>query len=243
MLNNRLLMTFIFSFIFAGVLLSECFAADKPRIGVLRFTNNTHAGWWRGGTTGENLQDMLIAELASMKTFTVVERKELDAVLSEQKLGASGLVRKETAPDIGRLTGARYLVAATVSAFEEDTAKQGGGFSFMGVSVGGDKAKAYIAVDLKVIDTNTGEIAETRTVEATSSSSATRFGLNHGYFSGNLGEKAKTPTGKAIRGCIVEISEYLECSLVKSKNSDCMKEYEAKESKRRQKTKGSIELE
>lgn len=241
-MNKRVLMTVILSFLFAGVLLSEGFAADKPRIGVLRFTNNTHAGWWRG-TTGENLQDMLIAELASMKAFTVVERKELDAVLSEQKLGASGLVKKETAPDVGRLTGAKYLVAATVSAFEEDTSKQGGGLSFMGVSIGGDKGKAYIAVDLKVIDTSTGEIADTRTVEATSQSSGTRFGLNYGSFSGNLGEKAKTPTGKAIRGCIVEISEYLECSLVKGKSSGCMQDYDAKESKRRQKTKGSIELE
>ena len=41
----------------------------------------------------------------------------------------------------------------------------------MGVSVGGDKGKAYMAVDLKVMDTNTGEIADARTVEATSESS------------------------------------------------------------------------
>jgi len=45
-------------------------------------------------------------------------------------------------------------------------------------------------------------------------------------FSGNLGEKAKTPTGKAIQGCIVEISQYPECSLLKGKDSSCMKEYD-----------------
>ncbi|MDI9570684.1 MAG: CsgG/HfaB family protein [Pseudomonadota bacterium] len=220
----------------------DAWAAEKPRIGVLRFTNNTHAAWWHG-TTGENLQDMLINELAATKRFTVVERKELDAVLSEQKLGASGLIRPETAPGIGKLTGARYLVAATVSAFEEDVAGSDQGVSFMGLSVGGSKGKAYIAVDLKVIDAESGEIADVRTVEGTSDSSGLRLGLNYGFFSGTMGDKAKTPTGKAIRACIVEISEYLDCSLLEGNNSRCMAEYNAKESKRRQKTKGAINIE
>jgi curli biogenesis system outer membrane secretion channel CsgG len=211
-----LLLTFVF--------ISGSLAADKPRLGVLRFTNNTHAGWWHG-TAGEELQDMLIAELASTKAFTVLERKEINAVISEQKLGASGLVTKGTG-----------------SAVQEQTGGQEGGFSFMGVSIGGDKGSAYIAVDLKVIDTNTGEIADVRTVEATSESSGMRVGLNLGFFSGNLGDKAKTPTGKAIRGCIVEISTYLECSLLQGKDSSCMKEFDAKESKRRQTTRDAIKL-
>jgi curli biogenesis system outer membrane secretion channel CsgG len=215
-------------FLFTFVLISSGLTAEKPRIGVLRFTNNTHAGWWHGGMGGE-LQDLLIAEL--------------DAVVSEQKLGASGLVRKETAPEVGKLTGARYLISATVSAFEENTSGKDAGFSLMGVSVGGSKGKAYMAVDLKVMDTNTGEIADARTVEATSESTGMRLGLNLGFFSGNLGEKAKTPTGKAIRGCVVEIAQYLECSLLQGKESSCMKEYDEKESKRKQKTKDSIKLE
>ena len=164
-------------------------------------------------------------------------------MISEQKLGASGLVNKKTATKIGNLTGAKYLVAATVSSFEEETSGDSGGVSFMGVSVGGEKGKAYIAVDLKVISVETGEIVDTRTVEATSQSSGLGLGLNMCGFSGNLGKKAKTPTGKAIRGCIVESSQYLECSLVKGKNDSCMQEYNQKESKRREKTKGSIELE
>jgi len=42
---------------------------------------------------------------------------------------------------------------------------------------------------------------------------------------------------------VMEISEYLECSLTKGKNDSCMAEYEAKESKRRGTTKKSIDLE
>lgn len=221
---------------------TQGFAKEKPRMGILRFTNDTHAGWW-GRTAGRDLQDMLIAEMASMKCFRVLERKELDAVIKEQDLGASGRVSKSTRSKIGNLTGAKYLVASTVSAFEENTSGGGGGLSFKGISIGGKRKRAYIAVDLKVIDVETGEIADARTVEATSKSGGLNLGVFKGGFGGRLGGHKKTPTGKAIRACIMEIAEYLECSLTKGKNHPCMEEYEAKESRRREKTKGSIDLE
>jgi len=224
------------------VILSPGFAGEKPRLGVLRFTNDTHAGWW-GRTAGNDLQDMLIAELASMKCFRVLERKELHAVLGEQNLGASGRVSKSTRAKIGKITGAKYLVASTVSAFEHNTSGGGAGISFKGISIGGKKDKAYIAVDLKIIEVETGEIYDARTVEATSKSGGLRLGISRGSFSGGLGKYKKTPVGKAIRACIMEISEYLECSMVKGKNHSCMEGYRAKEAKRREKTKGSIDLE
>lgn len=216
-------------------------ASEKPRLGVLRFTNNTSAGWW-SGSMGSELQDMLAAELSSIGAFQVLERKEIDAVLGEQNLGASGRIDSQTKARIGKIKGARYLVAGTVSAFEEQTSGGGGGISVMGFSVGGKNDKAYMAVDLKVIDTTTGEIVDARTVEASSSSFGLALGASVGSVSGNLGQYEKTPTGKAIRACIMEIAEYLECSLVKGKNDSCMSEYAGKESTRREKTKKSIQL-
>lgn len=224
------------------VFVSGAFASERPRLGVLRFTNDTNAGWWRA-SVGRDLQDMLISELASTKSFQVLERKEIDAVLDEQNLGASGRVDKETKAKIGKLKGANYLVAATVSAYEENTSGTGGGFGIAGFSIGGKKEKAYMAVDLKVIDTTTGEIADARTVEASSSSGGLSLGGHVGAFSGGLSQYAKTPTGKAIRACIIEIADYLQCSLVRGRDDSCMNEYAAKESKRRENTKKSIDLE
>lgn len=221
---------------------SYTFAEEKPRIGVLRFTNDTNAGWWKA-SVGRELQDMLASELASTKSFQVLERREIDAVLGEQDLGGSGRIDKATRAKIGKLKGAKYLVAATVSAYEEQTSGTGGGIGIGGFSIGGKKEKAYIAVDLKVIDTTSGEIVEARTVEGTSSSGGLALGGHVGIFSGSLANYEKTPTGKAIRACIVEISEYLQCSLTKGKDDSCMQEYAGKESKRREKTKKSIELE
>ncbi len=40
----------------------------------------------------------------------------------------------------------------------------------------------------------------------------------------------------------MEIAEYLECSITKGKDDPCMEEYKAKEGKRREKTKKSIDL-
>jgi curli biogenesis system outer membrane secretion channel CsgG len=221
---------------------SQGLAQEKPRLGVLRFTNDSRAGWW-SGTAGRDLQDMLAAELVSMGSFQVLERKELEAVISEQDLGASGRVDPKTAAKIGKIKGAKYLVAGTVSAFEEGTSGKGLGVSVMGLSVGGKKERAYMAVDLKVVNTTTGEIVDARTVEATSESSSTRLGISAPFVSTEMEKQQKTPTGKAIRACIIEIAEYLDCSLTKGKDDPCMQEYKEKEGKRREKTKKSIKLE
>ncbi len=39
-------------------------AQEKPRVGVLRFTNHTSAGWW-SASVGRELSDMLASELVS----------------------------------------------------------------------------------------------------------------------------------------------------------------------------------
>jgi curli biogenesis system outer membrane secretion channel CsgG len=223
----------------AGV--TGAYAEDKPRLGVLRFTNDTHASWWTSGA-GRDLQDMLASELVSTKSFQVLERKELDAVIGEQDLGASGRIDPSTKAKIGKIKGAQYLIAATVSAFEENTEGQGGGIGIAGIHVGGSEAKAYMAVDLKVIDTTSGEVVDARTVEASSKSSSSAISGGYGMFSGGMSQHKKTPVGKAIRGCIIEITEYLQCSLTK-KDSGCMAAYDAKDSKRKEKTKKSIDLE
>jgi curli biogenesis system outer membrane secretion channel CsgG len=236
----KALLLFLFLCTIAAV--SDGFAKEKPRLGVLRFTNHSSAAWWSGGV-GTDLQDMLISELASTGSFRVLERRELDAVLDEQDLGRSGRINPRTRAKVGKITGAKYLVAATVSAFEHNTSGGGGGISFQGISLGGRQDKAYMAVDLKVIDVDTGEIHDARTVEATSKSSGVSVGVYRGGFGGHLSEYKNTPVGKAIRACIIEITEYLQCSLVEGKDSGCMDEYIDKERNRREKTKGSIDLE
>jgi len=206
---------------------------------VAEFKNETNAGWWSGGV-GRDLAGLLSNELAATGSFSVVERDKLQAVLEEQNLMASGRAELSDAAKLGKLTGAQYLVMGKVSSFETDVKGTGGGVSFRGISVGGKKEEAYMAVDLRVIDTTTGEIEFVRTIEARASSGGLSVGLYRGGFGGNLSKYEKTPTGKAIRAVIMEISEYLSCAMVEK--GDCMDEYQAKESSRREKTKKAIKL-
>jgi curli biogenesis system outer membrane secretion channel CsgG len=141
-----------------------------------------------------------------------------------------------------KIKGAKYLIAGTVSAFEKTSAK-GGKVRFKGLSVGGKKEKSYIAVDVKVIDAETGEIVDARTIEATAKAKAIGAGLSLRNFSIAGADAKKTPTGKAIRACIVYISEYLACSMVKGKDHPCMKKWNKMDAKRREKTKSAIDLE
>jgi curli biogenesis system outer membrane secretion channel CsgG len=203
--------------------------AEKPRLAVVDFKNDTSAAWWYGGA-GRDLAGMLTNELASEEKFRLVEREKLDAVLNEQDLASSGRVSKGTAAKFGKMTGAQYIVTGTVSAFEEKTEGGGGGLSFHG-----------IAIDIRVVDTTTGEVVHTRTIEARSTNYGMAVGASRGGFSGGLSKYSNTPAGKAIRACLIEVSEYLGCVMVDQ--GDCMNEYSAKEKARRDKTKKAIKIE
>ena len=214
-------------------------AAQQPVVAVNEFRNNTSAGWWYGGVEND-LADMLASELASTGEFKVVERKKLGALLDEQDLAAGGRIKPGTGAKIGELTGAQYLVMSTVTAYEEKTQGGGGRIAYKGIALGGKKDDAYIAIDLRVVDTTTGEIAFARSVEARSGG----FGIGVDVWRGGVAtgfEKHKnTPAGKAIRAVTLEIVDYLSCVMVYQ--DDCVSEYRAKERSRRDKTKKAVKL-
>lgn len=215
-------------------------AQGKPSVGVIEFKNQSGAGWWSGGV-GWELSGMLSNELAATRAFTVVERTKLQAVLEEQNLGASGRVQGATAAKMGKLIGAQYLIAGTVTAYEEDTASTGGGISIKGISLGGNSSKAYLAIDIQVINATTGAIEYSRTIEGTSKGGGMSIGISRGGFGGALGSQKKTPAGKAIRAALVEATDYLKCAMV-TRTSRCMAEFDAKDDRRRDSARGALDL-
>ncbi len=87
-------------------------ADDRPGIGVLPFVN--------GGSFGQDAEDfealtvgmqqLVMTELAINTNLRIVTRSQLDQLMAEQDLGASGRVDAETAARLGRLVGAKYMV-------------------------------------------------------------------------------------------------------------------------------------
>ena len=223
----------------AGFSVNAFAAGGKPAVGVAEFKNESAAGWWNGGV-GWELSGMLSNELQSSGHFRIVERSKLQNVLEEQNLAASGRVRSGTGAKMGQVTGADYLVFGTVTAYQENTASTGGGLSFHGISLGGKKSEAYIAVDVRVINTTTGDIDFSRTIEGRSKSSGVAVGVYRGGFGGNLAHEENTPVGKAIRAALVEATDYLDCVMVK--RGSCIDEFNAKEQKRRAGDKKALKL-
>lgn len=81
-------------------------------VAVLYFINQT------GKSDVDPLQKgfalMLMTDLSKVKGLQVVERVRLQALLDEMKLGKSGLAEPGTAPRMGRLLRARWLVGGNI---------------------------------------------------------------------------------------------------------------------------------
>lgn len=164
-----------------------------------------YGGWDIGG----GLAAMLTSALVHSGQFVVIERAELKEVLSEQELKAGGLVNRETGPKLGKLAGVQFLIYGAVTEFGAQD-KGGGlnlgisGFGGLPFQFGGatESATGKVAMDIRVVDTTTGEILESHTVSKMIESSA--FNLSAGYSGISLGgdQFEKTPLGEATRGAI-----------------------------------------
>ena len=70
---------------------------------------------------GSQMAVLLTTQLSTIDGIATVERQELAKLLSEQELGASGMVDPATAARIGHLTGARVLVTGRLFTVSGET--------------------------------------------------------------------------------------------------------------------------
>jgi curli biogenesis system outer membrane secretion channel CsgG len=133
-------------------------AADKPRIAVLEFKNKAdNQWWWHGGA--QAAQDVFVTELVKSGKFRVVEREQLAALMQEKNLTLSGDLDPSTAVRVGKLLGVNYLLTGSVTEYgvTEKTGRAPGIGRLPGVSAG--KKTFVAALNARLIDTSTGEIA------------------------------------------------------------------------------------
>ncbi len=91
-------------------------APSPNTVGVLYFRNNT--GQSKLDPLQKGFALLLITDLSKVEGFQVVERIKLQALVDELKLGVSGLVKADTAPRVGKLLGAQWLVGGTMDGQE-----------------------------------------------------------------------------------------------------------------------------
>lgn len=146
-------------FLVSLALNSMCFAGlnDYPSIAVLNFGNkaNTSADLTLEDTGA--VTDYIVECLMDSDRFAVMERDQLEALMSEHHFNLSGMVDPSTASEIGKFTGVQYLVYGNVVGMSTKIT----GISYDSDVHGGIGNKQYAVtanVTLRVIDVATGRI-------------------------------------------------------------------------------------
>jgi len=250
--------------------------ATRPTVSVPDFKNTvTPSTWWWQGPVATDLAHALANELQATGELKVVERQNVGAVLSEQEMAELGLVRKgPNAARKGQLTGARYIVLGTVTSYDSAVSEKGSTSNFGLLGFGNNKqqleTKDYVAIDVRVVDSTTGEVIGARTVEgrATNVAGAQQKGVsllpaaagalllfpNMGRtgqvltgaagtlnFGNTSSEVQRTPPAKALRAALIDASDYVACVLAPRGN--CLARYSAQDQQRRDRTGGVLQLE
>jgi len=109
----------------------------------------------------ESLDSQLIDRINATRKFDVVGRSDLNDIMKEQDLGASGNVDAKTAAKAGKLTGAKYLLVATVDDFQDyvETA------TFEGTGRSSTKRVFRFSVVAKIYDSTTGKLLESANLQ------------------------------------------------------------------------------
>jgi curli biogenesis system outer membrane secretion channel CsgG len=86
-------------------------AQAKPVIAVLYFDNNS-IGKDRADFdgVGKGIADMLITDMASNPNVRLVDRAQVQALLTEQNLTKQGSIDPQTAVRLGKIIGAQYMI-------------------------------------------------------------------------------------------------------------------------------------
>ena len=169
--------------------------SDKVRVAVLNFENNSTWTYW-ADNLGRAAADELTTQLFRSGQFSVIERAQLDAILAEQDLGASGAVTASTAAQIGQLLGAQLILTGSITQFSIE--RVSGGFR----RIAGSYSRAETMLDVRMVNTSTGEI-----MLAEEGKGEKRFG--GGFFQG-AGAEREFDAGlaqEALRPAIEQVAE------------------------------------
>ncbi|MEK7286363.1 MAG: CsgG/HfaB family protein [Nitrospirota bacterium] len=209
--KNVLTTISVFTLILLLGLIGESLAATsgsgtKARVAVARFgANDRFAQVYGGWDIGGGLAAQLVTELINSGRVIVVERAILSQLLREQELAASKLVSKETATRVGDMLGVDYLLVGEVTEFEQKAVgggMQAGFLSGLFPKVSAEFSAAHVGIDLRIIDTATGEILHSQRVEGRAWERATAVDANAKLLTFGGDAFHKTPLGKATRDVI-----------------------------------------
>jgi len=140
-------------------------AQEKKRVAVLDFDFSTVQRWWDGNwDVGAGISDLIVKNLVKDGTYSVIERRALDAVLAEQNFSNSDRANPTSAAKIGKVLGVDAIIVGSITQFGTEKKKTSiGGLAgkwggWGGGKVGTSEGKAVVAIDARVVNIDTAEI-------------------------------------------------------------------------------------
>ena len=146
-------------------------AQNKKRVAVLNFDYATvqsgvSAVFGTNVDVGKGIADLLVTRLVNDGVYSVIERKALDKIISEQNFSNSDRANADTAAKIGRILGVDAIIVGSITQFGRDDKSQGvGGAAIGGLTgrfgiggVGKKQAKAVVGISARLVNTDTAEI-------------------------------------------------------------------------------------
>ena len=197
----------------------------KKRVAVFDFDYATvqkysDAAFGANIDVGKGIADLLVKHLVQDGTYSVIERKAMDKILTEQNFSNSDRANPSSAAKLGKLLGVDAIIVGSITQFgneNKDTKVGGGGGGFGGFGIGGfshKKSKAIVAVDARIVDIDTAEIlgvADGKGESSRESTSVLGGGGNwHGFGGGAVdfgsSDFAQTILGEAVNTAVKQLS-------------------------------------
>jgi curli biogenesis system outer membrane secretion channel CsgG len=180
----------------------------KRNLAVYGFEDKTDhkVNWYSGQNIGDGMSDMLTTALVQSGRFRIFERSQLTSVMQEQGLGQSGAMVEKTAAQAGKLLGAEMIVMGSVTEF--GTKKSEGGTRLGQVTIGTQTLSATVAVDVRLVDAQSGEIKWSGTVRKEETKTGLSLGTPKFAFKDRK-DFDESLIGKAARAAIDETVQKL----------------------------------
>ena len=142
-LKNKQIVGLLFFIGFLFLFTTIGYAAQPKSVGVLTFKNLS-------GQRGleQLITDSLVSELSKNAKLNVIDRDDLTAILNEQGLSRMGVLAKDNAAQLGRISGINYIVTGSIS--DSHITDQS--------NVAAGKGKINVIIFWKILDTTSGSV-------------------------------------------------------------------------------------
>lgn len=123
------------------------YKGPKLRVGVVNFQNRTPS---KVLGIGEAAADILGTILQRTERFIVIPQQDIESILAQQRMGATGAINPDTAAQMGQILGLNAIVTGAVTAYSE--AEEGSDY----LVTKSKKQIARVTVDYRIVDATTG---------------------------------------------------------------------------------------